>query len=211
MCDRVSDHLRQRGAVVTEATDQPNADCRELDVDFQTPVTSKDFASSLQHPSHRFVTPFAEDFMQCAFWVQISKQQLLHHLPVAEGRMESVVDTPMLSKERLRILKKSGAFESTDGNPYVEISEDPLKRDLLALLESSDESEDRWIVRCLSKASDCMQQLDVSQVVSDFLEFVFQNQLTPSLQLLAPRRVVTLCIWHAHVDRMKKSQNHLLV
>jgi hypothetical protein len=204
LCDRASDQLRQRVAGATDPTDQPNENSLERDADFHTPVTSKDFASSLLHPDRRLVTPFAENFMHCAFRAQVPRPQLLHHLLVAEGHVGSVVDTPMLSKERLRLLREGGALEPTDGNPYVEISEDSLKRDLLALLKSSDENEDRWMVRCLSKTSGSMQQPDLSKIVSDFFEFVLQNELTPSLQLLAPRRVVTLCIWHAHLETIQK-------
>ena len=106
--------------------------------------------------------------MSTLYQGQLSKRELLHHVMVLEGHVGSLVETPMLIEDRLRLLGDSGAVESMQGNDSQEMSEDVLTRALQAVSDDSEENADKWVARAVHKIERSSMQLNVAEMVSNF-------------------------------------------
>ena len=138
--------------------------------------------------------------MNTPYQGQLSRRELLHHVMVLEGHVGSLVETPMLSEDRLRLLRDRGAVEPMQGNDMHEMSDDALIRSLQAVSDDAEENADKWVARAVNKIGCRLMQLDVAEMVGNFCCFLKAHDLMDSLRDLAPKRVLTLCVWHAYLE-----------
>ena len=106
----------------------------------------------------------------------------------------------MLSKECVSLFAGAGANEPAarglESNS-MELSEDGLTRELQKVAEDADEDGDRWVTRAMSAVGGTLASADVGDKVKNFFRFVLEHNLQESMRVLSPRRILTLCIWHA--------------
>ena len=160
MCDLAFTRLQNAGAL--EPSHAAPTDKPEFEKVLVTPRHFKAFAESLQHALHRFTTPFGHDFVSVTHHNQFPRNELMHHLLVMEGHTTSLLETPMLAEDRLHLLRTAGAIEPMRTHESQEMSEDTLIRDLQAVSDIADQSEDRWVLRTMSKITRDSVQINIA-------------------------------------------------
>ena len=108
----------------------------------------------------------------------------------------------MMSKDCISLFAGGSAGEAGQGSAEVSlVSEEDVTRELQAVLEYADENEDRWVARAMSKVGkNRLTSVDIGDKVKSFFQFILEHNLEQSMQILRPRRILTLCIWHAYLQ-----------
>ena len=200
LCDLAAAHMEKHTPRASEPCSAQEDTAPQM---FQTPTTLKGFAASLQHEDHRLLTPIASDFLTTTYKGQVNRRQLLRHLLVLEKHAGCMEETPLMSKDCISLFATGSAGEADQGSTEVLlVSEDDVTRELQAVSDDADENEDRWVARVMSKAGKRtrVEAADIGDKVKSFFQFLLEHNLQQFVQLLRPRRILTLCIWHAYLQ-----------
>ena len=200
LCDLADAHMEKH---TPRAAEPCSAQADTAPQMFQTPSTLKDFAASLRHEDHRHLTPIASDFLTTTYKGRVSRRQLLRHLLVLEKYADCIEETPLMSNDCISLFAAGSAREADQGLAEVLlVSEDDVIQELHAVSEDADENEDRWVSRVMCKVGKKThwEVIDIVDKVKNFFQFLLEHNLQQVMQLLRPRRILTLCIWHAYLQ-----------